>query len=221
MITGIVAGGSIWCMFYILLLIFPEPLSLAGALFIGPFAGGYFAARLSGIKAASVLTIAGTITTLALSVIYIPHTSWEYLHQLWAGITVLVVLLVLANFVFLGFGSMMGIQARSQGQPKEERLKIEDAQSAWDQISAGRGADIPSHGLSRMAALVTEERDLMNDLTVIKEKKALEGFSPELICEKKIALEKQLLDITLEKERLLRKTTGNQTIETIKASLAQ
>jgi hypothetical protein len=206
MIAGMVAGGSIWGVFLMLFLIFPEPLSLAAALIVGPWAGGYFAARLSGRTAASVVTIVCVIATLAFSVVYVPHTSWEYPHGFWAGVPLLVILLVLGNFIFIFLGTLIGIQVRTQGHLKQRALNREPVKSAQGQILAVKATDMPSYPLTRIEALVLEERHLANDLAVINEKKEFEGLSPELVSEKKVALEKKLLDIVLEKERLIRET---------------
>jgi hypothetical protein len=220
MIPGIVAGVSIWCTFHILFLTFPEPLSLAAALLVAPCTSGYFAARMGGTAGASVLTIAGAIATLALSVIYIPQISWEYPHQFWAGVPLLVTLLVLGNVIFLLFGSSVGIRVRRQSQLNEGSIKREAVESAGNRILAGKTADMPSYSPTSMAALVMKERDLVNDLAVVKEGKGLEWVSPELVGEKKAVLEKQLLDVILEKERLLR-NEGKPPMETMEASLTR
>ena len=220
MIPGIVAGVSIWCTFHILFLTFPEPLSLAAALLVAPCTSGYFAARMGGTAGAWVLTIAGAIATLALSVIYIPHISWEYPHQFWAGVPLLVTLLVMGNFIFLVFGSSVGIQVRRQIQLNEGSIKREAVKPAGNRILGGKTAAMPSYSPTKMAALVIKERDLMSDIAVVKEGKGLEWVSPELVGEKKAALEKQLLDVILEKERLMR-NEGKPLMETIEASLTR
>ncbi len=122
----------------------------------------------------------------------------------------MIILLVLGNFLFLGLGSFIGIRVRRQGQLKVEPRRKEAAKSARDLTLAAQAAVMPGYSQNRLASIVIEERDLINDLTVIEEQKGLKGISPELVGEKKVALEKQLLDIILEKERLLRETIGSR-----------
>ena len=69
---------------------------------------------------------------------------------------------------------------------------------------------MPGFITTKIANLEAKEKDLQNDLTVIKAKKVLDEISPELLEEKKNGLERQLLDIILEKERLIRKSDGNR-----------
>ena len=219
MIAAIIAGGAIWSTFYILFLIFPEPLSLAAALLVAPCTSGYFAARIGGRTAASVLTIAGTIATLTLSLIYIPHMSWEYWREFWGGIPLLVALMVLGNLNFLFIGSSVGIQVRRESQLEERITRIGAVKSAGARILPRKATDMPNYSVAGMEALLMAERDLMNDLAVVKEGKGLEWISPELVGERKAALEKQLLDVILQKERLVR-NEGKPPMGTTVESLA-
>jgi len=61
----------------------------------------------------------------------------------------------------------------------------------------------------RIAELRRKEIDLQNDLAIVEAKKGLEQISPELLQERQKVLQSQLLDIVLEKERLIRESKGS------------
>jgi hypothetical protein len=210
MIAGIFGGGIIWAICFIPFLVFPEPLSFAAALLVGPSVSGYFVARLGGTRAAFALTIMGSIAALALSVIYLPDTSWEYPHHLWAGAWALTTLLVLGNFIFSLFGGSIGIQFRGLKKLKETPSAKEIVEPERDKTLIGTAPVMPGFLQTKMADLEMQEWHLQNDLILIKEKKGLEEFSPELLWEKKKGLETQLVDVILEKERLIRKAVANR-----------
>jgi len=128
MIFGMFVGGIAWSTCFSLFLVFPNALSFALAFFIGPFAAGYLGARLGGIRAAYALTLFGTIIMLALSVTYLPDTSWEYPHHIWAGVGLFITLLVLGNAIFTVFGSVTGIQVGDYSKLKKHMVRL----SSWD-----------------------------------------------------------------------------------------
>ena len=210
MIAGIIVGGTIWVIFYALFFVFPDTTSFAAALFMGPFAGGYFSSRLGGNRTALILTFIGSIAALILSLTYIPDTSWEYPHHLWAGVSLLTTLLVLGNFLFLTFGSLIGVRVRVHRELKAEPPRKMNIERERDKLLRGTASNMPGFITTKIANLEAKEKDLQNDLTVIKAKKGLDEISPELLEEKKNGLERQLLDIILEKERLIRKSEGNR-----------
>ena len=210
MIAGIFGGGIIWATCFSLFLVFPGPLSFAAALLVGPSVSGYLVARLGGSRAAFALTIMGCVAALALSVIYLPDTTWEYPHHLWAGVGMLTTLLVLGNFIFSLFAGSIGIQFKGRKKLKETPSPKEIIQPESDKISKGTAPVMPSLLQTKMADLEMQEWHLQNDLILIKEKKGLEEFSPELLGEKQKGLETQLVDVILEKERLIRQAVGNR-----------
>ena len=210
MIAGIVVGGIAWSIYFSLFLIFPDPLSFAAALLVGPFAGGYFGTRVGGWRAATFLVAAGTITVLALSVTYIPHTSWEYPHDLWAGIGLFIALLVLGNLVFASFGSLVAIQRRIPDELKEKPYAPGVLEPAKDNNLRGTAPKMTNPLQTKIVELKMKESDLVRDLTVIKDIKGSGQISSELLQERENVIQKQLLDVILEKERLVRKAEGTR-----------
>ena len=116
----------------------------------------------------------------------------------------LTTLLVLGNFIFSLFGSSIGIQRRGQKQLKETPSPKATVEPEKDKVSKTTPPPMPSFLQIKMADLEMQEWHLQNDLILIREKKGLEEFSPELLVEKKKGLETQLVDVILEKERLPR-----------------
>ena len=58
--------------------------------------------------------------------------------------------------------------------------------------------------------LTSKEQDLRNDLMSLKDKRRMKGISPELIQTREKELQKELIDVVLEKERLARKLKGQE-----------
>ncbi len=207
MMAGIIGGAAIWALFSTLFFVFPDATSFTAAFFISPFACGYFGARLGGRIAALIVMVAGSLAALILSLIYLPDTSWEYPHDIWAGVGFFIAFFVLGNLVFLMFGSLMGIRVREGQNVKggtTPRLNVE--QGSGELLRGTATGGMPSPVTSKIAILESKEKDLKSDLEVIKTKKGLDGVPLELLEEMQGSLEKQLLDIILQKERLLRKS---------------
>lgn len=209
MIFGILVGGIAWSTCFSLFLVFPDALSFALAFFIGPFASGYLGARLGGIGAAYTLTLLGTIIILALSLKYLPETSWEYPHHIWAGVGLFVTLLVLGSVIFAVFGSITGIQVGAYSKLKQTQGKTKVVGQKKGDFLRGTAPHMPDPLQVRIAELRKKETDLQNDLAIVEAKKGLERISPELLEERQKVLQRQLLDIVLEKERLIRESKAN------------
>jgi hypothetical protein len=202
-VAGIIFGEIIWAICFIPFLIYPGPSSFFLALFIAPFFGGYFGARRGGNGAAYIITIIVFIAVSVLSGVYITNTSWDYAHHLWAGVALLITLLVLCNIIFVVSGGLLGIQIQGRGRHKQEGIKPEK-----DELLRGTLPKVPNPLQAKIGELEMKEKDLRHDLVVIKNKRGLEQVSPELLGEREKGLEKQLLDVILEKERLIRKSEG-------------
>ena len=215
MISGIFVGGIIWAIYFALFLIFPGSSSLFAALLVGPYASGYFSARLGGTRAAFVPVVLGSIAALALSIIYLPDTSWGYPHQLWAGVAMLTTLLVLGNFVFSSIGASMGIQTAGRDKFKERPIKDATAEGRTDSDLVAARPQMHYPLQSKMLDIGARQSDLLddlvllNDLNSVEEGNGLVEFSPELVEEKKNWLQRQLLNLILEKERLSREYASN------------
>lgn len=209
MIAGILVGGIIWAACVSLFFVYPNPWTFALALLVGPFLGGFTGGRLGGGRAAYVLIIVGIIAVLAVSVKYVPDTSWQYPHHVWAGIGLFIALLILGNLLFVGFGSLIGIQGALRSGLKRATPKTVVAGPAKGDFVRGTAPRMPNPLQSRIGELEKQEQDLQRDLTVLKDRKGLEQISPQLLREREKEIQTQLLDIVLEKERLLRKTQGN------------
>jgi hypothetical protein len=215
MIAGIFVGGIIWAIYFVLFLVFPGPSSLFAALLVGPYASGYFSARLGGHRAAFVPTVLGSIAALALSVIYLPDTSWAYPHHLWAGVIMLTTLLVLGNFLISSVGTSLGIQVAGRDKLKERPLENQTAEVRSDGTSVATTPQTLDPLKAKMLELKVRQLDLLddlaflNDLNSAEEDRGLEEISPELLEEKKNLLQKQLLDLILESERLSREYASN------------
>lgn len=210
MIFGMVIGGIIWSTCFSLFLVFPNPLSFALALLIGPFATGYLGGRLGGRRAANALTFVSAIMVLALSVVYLPDTSWEYPHHMWAGVSLFVTLLVLGNAVFTILGGAAGIQGGKYSKLTQTQSKTRVVEQGEGDFLRGTAPNRPDRLQFKIAELRRKERDLQNDLATIESKTGLEQISPELLQERQKVLQSQLLDIVLEKERLVRESNGNE-----------
>jgi hypothetical protein len=210
MIFGVIVGGIIWSTCFSLFIVFPNALSFALAFFVGPFAAGYLGLRMGGRRAAYALTLVGTIMVLALSVTYLPHTSWEYPHHIWAGVGLFVTLLVLGSAIFTFFGSLTGIRAGEYSNLKQIQTKKKVVGQGKGDFLRGRAPNMTDPLQFKVAELSKRERDLRNDLAVIESKKGLEQISPELLQERQKVLQSQLLDIVLEKERLIPESKGKQ-----------
>ena len=122
----------------------------------------------------------------------------------------LTTLLVLGNFIFSLFAGSIGIQGSGLKKLRETPSAKEIVEPERDKISKGTAPVMPNFLQTKMADLEMQEWHLQNDLILIKEKKGLEEFSPELLGEKKRGLETQLVDVILEKERLIRKAVANR-----------
>jgi hypothetical protein len=209
-VAGIIFGEIIWAICFIPFLIYPGPSSFFLALFIAPFFGGYFGARRGGNRAAYIITIIVFIAVSVLSGVYIPNTSWDYAHHLWAGVALLITLLILCNIIFVVSGGLLGIQIQGRGRHKQEGIKPEKEikKPEKDELLRGTLPKVPNPLQAEIAELEMKEKDLRHDLVVIKNKRGLEQVSPELLGEREKGLEKQLLDVILEKERLIRKSEG-------------
>jgi hypothetical protein len=200
MFAGILVGGTIWATYFFLFLVFPAPISLAAALCVGPYAGGYFAARLSGSRAASVVIVTCSIAALALSVTYVRATSWEYPHHLWAGVPLLIALLVLGNCIFICAGTLTGIRVRQDNKLSQRALEGKAMEPEREKVSRQTGHAMPDLPQTKAADLEMKRRNLQNALKLIKEKNGLEEISPELLTEKRKVLEEQLLEVILEQQ---------------------
>ena len=211
MVAGIIFGQIIWAICFIPFLIYPSSSSFFLALFIAPFFGGYFGARRGGNGAAYIITIIVFIAVSVLSGVYITDTSWDYAHHLWAGVALLIILLILCNIIFVASGGLLGIQVQRIGQRnKQEGLKPEKEikKPEKEELLRGTLPNSPNPLQAKIAELEMKEKDLRHDLVIIKNKRGLEQVSPELLGEREKGLEKQLLDVILEKERLIRKSEG-------------
>ena len=210
MVAGIIFGLIIWAICFIPFLIYPSPSSFFLALFVAPLFGGYFGARQGGNRAAYIITIIVFIAVSVLSGVYITNTSWDYAHHLWAGVALLITLLILCNIIFVFSGGLLGIQVQGRGRNKQEGLQPEKEikKPEKDELLRGTLPKMPNLLQPKIAELEMKEKDLRHDLVVIKNKKGLEQVSPELLGEREKGLEKQLLDVILEKERLIRKSEG-------------
>lgn len=210
MVAGIIFGLIIWAICFIPFLIYPSPSSFFLALFVAPLFGGYFGARQGGNRAAYIITIIVFIAVSVLSGVYITNTSWDYAHHLWAGVALLITLLILCNIIFVFSGGLLGIQVQGRGRNKQEGLKpeMEIKKPEKEELLRGTLPKMPNPLQAKIAELEGKEKDLRHDLVVIKNKKGLEQVSPELLGEREKGLEKQLLDVILEKERLIRKSEG-------------
>jgi hypothetical protein len=209
-VAGIIFGLIIWAICFIPFLMYPSPSSFFLALFVAPLFGGYFGARRGGNRAAYIITIIVFIAVSVLSGVYIPNTSWDYAHHLWAGVAFLITLLILCNIIFVVSGGLLGIQIKSRGRHKQEDTKPEEEikKPEKDELLQGTLPKMPNPLQAKITELEMKEKDLRHDLAVIKNKKGLEQVSPELLGEREKGLEKQLLDVILEKERLIRKSEG-------------
>jgi hypothetical protein len=209
-VAGIIFGLIIWAICFIPFLIYPSPSSFFLALFVAPLFGGYFGARQGGNRAAYIITIIVFIAVSVLSGVYITNTSWDYAHHLWAGVALLITLLILCNIIFVFSGGLLGIQVRGGGRNKQEGVQPEKEikKPEKDELLRGTLPNSPNLLQAKIAELEMKEKDLRHDLVVIKNKRGLEQVSPELLGEREKGLEKQLLDVILEKERLIRKSEG-------------
>jgi len=206
MLTGMSVGGIIWSVCFSIFFVFPNPLSFVLAFFIGPCATGYLGGRLGGRGTAYALTLFGTIAALALSVVYLPSTSWGYPHHLWAGVFLFATLLILGNAIFISFGGLVGIQGREYSKLKQTRSKTKVAEQKRGDYLRGTAPHTRDPVQARIDELGRRESDLRNDLTIIAAKKGLEQIPPELLEERQKVLQSQLLDTVLEKERLIRQS---------------
>jgi len=209
MISGIIVGATVWSICFIVFLIYPDPLSFTLALLIGPFVSGYFGARLGGRIAAYVLIIGVTILVLSLSLVYIPNIAWEYPREGWAGVALFIALLVLGNALFVSFGALTGIAAVRSRQSKQRPTDRQTVEVGKDSSLRGTVPKMSDHLQARIVEIEVKEEDLQNDLTVLKYTKTLGQISPGLLEEREKGLQQQLLDIILEKERLIRKSKAN------------
>lgn len=206
---GMIVGLVMWSTCFSLFLVFPSALSFALAFFLGPLATGYLGGRLGGRRASYALTMVSTIMILALSVVYLPRTSWEYPHHLWAGVGLFVTLLVLGNGIFTVFGGVMGIQAGERSKLKQTQGKTKVVRQKRGDFRRGTAPNMPDPLQVKIAELRRKETDLQGDLAIIEARKGLEQISPELLQERQNMLQSQLLDIVLEKERLIRESKGS------------
>jgi hypothetical protein len=209
MIFGMIIGGIIWAASWSVFLVLPGALSFSLALIIGPLVTGYFGGRLGGRRAGYALTFVGTVIALALSTVYVPHISWEYPHNIWAGVSLFITLLVLGNAAFTVLGGVTGIQAREYSKLKQTESKTKVAGQRKDGFLRGTAPSLPDPLQVKITELLRKESDLQNDLATIEAKKGLDQISPTLLQERQNVLQIQLLDVVLEKERLIRESKRN------------
>jgi hypothetical protein len=205
MISGIYAGGVVSLTCFAIFLSFPGPFTLALVLLISPLAGGFLAARLGGGRAAFLLALTSSIMFAVLIAIYFHELPWEYAHNFWGGVTVFTIFFTICNFVLICAAGAVVTQVVGQNiLRKQERGK-----EVPKPVKAAylRGTLPPS--LNTLKAAIAElektEQNLINDLLIIRDKKGLEGISPDALQEKDESLQKQILEVVLEKERLIRK----------------
>ena len=126
----------------------------------------------------------------------------------------LTTLLVLGNFLISGIGTALGIQVAGRDKLKEKPLEKQTAEVRSDITSVAK-AQMLEPFQTKMLDLKIRQSDLLDDLTFlndlysVEEDKGLEEISPELLQEKKNLLQKQLLDLILESERLSREYASN------------
>jgi len=114
-----------------------------------------------------------------------------------------------------------GYQSREAQQPLKDRLYNTSARpeglirregisnQTWvkrEPIDVEILPEPPNTLASQLLEVEAKEHALRNDLLILKDPKRVEGISPELIKEREIELQKQLLDVILKKEEIIRKS---------------
>lgn len=221
MAYGTLVGAVVWLACYVVFLVFPTPLSVVLGLFLAPFVGGYSAARLGGGGAGTIVTLVGLIVVVVLGVVYIPKESWEPLQNFWGGTAVFVVLSAICNLLLAAIGSSLGVELRNQAKLKQAKSKEQVARPAVEskeqvaipaKVKEVRGT-LPPSSVSlhtKIAGLEIREQDLRHDLKVLESRKSVEGISLQMVEEKERELQRQLLEVILEKERLISKSNGKK-----------
>ena len=205
MIYGISVAGVISLIGLAIFLGFPGPVTLALVLLIAPLASGFFAARLGGGRAALLIALTSSIMFAVLIAICFSDLSWEYIHNTWGGVTTFTILFTISNFALICASGAVVIQVSRQNMLKEQESGKEIAKPVNVPYLRGTLATTSNAPKTKIAELEKKEQDLRNDLLIIGDKKGLNAISQKMLEEKEESIKKQMLEVVLEKERLIRK----------------